>query len=61
MSLIAAFIGAMPKKCADCKFVQKREDNTAWPHVCGIDESEIYDIEGSLPKDCPLLLLKEEL
>lgn len=61
MSLIAAFIGAMPEKCADCRFVMKRKDDTAWPHICDLDESEIYDIEGSIPGDCPLLLLKEEL
>lgn len=61
MSLIADFIGVMPEKCGECKFLERRTTEGAWPYVCELDEQEIYNIEGSLPKDCPLLLIEEEL
>ena len=61
MSLIGAFLEKMPTKCSECKFLEHRAGGGSWPHLCQLDDTEIYDPEDSIPEDCPLKYLEEEL
>ena len=44
----------LPKNCRECSFFETREDASAWPYVCILEETETIVNEEGVPDDCPL-------
>ena len=49
----------LPDRCIDCMFIDTRDDESAWPYMCTIEDMETIDGQ-SIPEDCPLQKIFKE-
>jgi hypothetical protein len=57
--ILKAIVDELPECCADCSQLSLRTMEDAWPHACGLTDSDVMETEGKKPDDCPLSLQKE--